>query len=53
MTLVIVGLLLGFAGLAWVIVLDIVLADRECPRPGSRGVESPKTGPMARESKAA
>lgn len=52
MTLVIMGLLLGLVGLVWVIVLDIVLADRHRPRPDSRRSKTFLTGPT-HESKAA
>jgi len=50
MTLVIVGLLLGFAGLVWVIVLQIVLADRQCQRRCSHTSKRSVTGPSAPES---
>jgi len=53
MTLVIVGLLLGLAGLVWVMVLDIVRADRQCQRRRSDTSARPVTGPDTRESKAA
>ena len=49
MTLVIVGLLLGFAGLVWVLVTDIVLSDRHC----STEAERPVKDPSAPESRAA
>jgi hypothetical protein len=52
MTLVILGLLLGLVGIVWVIVLDIVRADRQCQRPGLHKSKRPVTGPM-HESKAA
>ena len=52
MTLVIMGLLLGLVGIVWVMVLDIVLADRHRPRPDSRKSKRLLTGPM-HESKAA
>lgn len=52
MTLVIMGLLLGLVGLVWVMVLDIVFADRHCPRPDSRRSKTLLTGPT-HESKAA
>jgi hypothetical protein len=34
MTLVILGLLFGLAGIVWVIVLDMVWKDRQCQEPG-------------------
>ena len=52
MTLVIIGLLLGLLGIVWVVVLDIVWADRQCQRPGLQKSERPVTGPM-HESRAA
>lgn len=36
MTLVILGLLLGLVGIVWVMVLEIVLADRQWQKPDSR-----------------
>ena len=35
MTLVILGLLLGLVGIVWMVVVDIVSADRQCHRPAS------------------
>jgi len=51
MTLVIMGLLLGLLGIVWVMVLDIVLADRHRPGTDSRKSKRLLTGPM-HESKA-
>jgi hypothetical protein len=46
MTLVIIGLLLGLLGIVWVVVLDIVWADRQRQRPGSQKSKRPVAGPM-------
>jgi hypothetical protein len=53
MTLVIVGLLLGFAGLVWVMVIEIILSDRQSSKRSSPKVEMPVKGPNASESRAA
>ncbi len=53
MTLLIVGLLLGLAGIVWMMVIDIISADRQCPKSGSCGSDKPVTGPIGRESRAA
>ena len=53
MTLVIVGLLLGFAGLVWVMVMEIVLSDRQSSKHCSPKAEMPAKGPSAPESRVA
>ena len=52
MTLVIMGLLLGLVGILWVMVVDVVLADRHRPGTDSRQSKRFLTGPI-HESKAA
>jgi hypothetical protein len=53
MTLVIVGLLLGFAGLVWLLVIEIVLNDRHSSKRCSPKAEMPVKDPGAPESRAA
>ena len=53
MTLVIIGLLMGLAGLVWVAVIDIVLSDRQSSRRCSPKAKTPVKGPSAPESRAA
>jgi hypothetical protein len=53
MTLVIVGLLLGFAGLVWILVIEIVLRDRHSSKRCSPKAERPVKDPGAPESRAA
>lgn len=53
MTLIALGLLLGMAGLLWVVVVDIMGADRCRKTARSRGLDKPPAGSTGRESKAA
>jgi hypothetical protein len=53
MTLVIIGLLMGFVGLVWVMAMDIVLNDRQSSKRCSPKAEMPMKGPNAPESRAA
>lgn len=52
MPLVIMGLSLGLLGIVWVLVLEIILADRYRPGPVSRMSKRLLTGPL-HKSKAA
>jgi hypothetical protein len=53
MTLVALGLLLGMTGLLWVMVIDIVRADRCAKTQSSRDLDKPVAGAAGCESKAA
>lgn len=53
MTLVALGLLLGMAGLLWVIVIDIMRADHCGKTPRLRDLDKPVAESTRRESKAA
>lgn len=53
MTLVALGLLLGLAGLLWVVVVDIMRADRYAKTPRSRDLDKQVAESTGRESKAA
>lgn len=53
MTLIALGLLLGMAGLLWVVVVDIMRADRCRKTARSRGLDKPVAESTGRESKAA
>lgn len=54
MTLIALGLLLGMAGLLWVVVVVYIMrADRCGKTPRSRGLDKPAAESTGRESKAA
>lgn len=53
MTLVIIGLLMGLAGLVWAMVMDIALRDRQSSRRCSSKAGMPVKDPSAPESRAA
>lgn len=53
MTLVALGLLLGMAGLLWVVAIDIMRADRCGKTARSRDPDKPAAESTRRESKAA
>jgi hypothetical protein len=53
MTLVTIGLLMGFAGLVWVLVIDTVLSDRQSRRRRSTKGEMIVKDPSTPESRAA
>lgn len=53
MTLIVLGLLLGMAGLLWVVVVDIMRTDRRGKAARSRDLDKPVAESTGRESKAA
>lgn len=53
MTLVIIGLLMGFVGLFWIAVIDIVLSDRPSSKQSSPKAKMPLKDSSPPESRAA